>query len=86
MSGLKAAARQFVYEVFADLRPKQAKYQGSDADALIPKEVVGDLIAAAAQESAALTLFRNVQLSAKVASMPVLSALPVTYWVSPTPA
>lgn len=45
---------------------------GSDADALIPKEVVGDLIAAATQESAALTLFRNVQLSAKVASMPVL--------------
>jgi hypothetical protein len=33
---------------------------------------VGDLIAAATQESAALTLFRNVQLSAKVASMPVL--------------
>jgi hypothetical protein len=45
---------------------------GSDADTLIPKEVVGDLIAAATQESAALTLFRNVQLSAKVASMPVL--------------
>jgi hypothetical protein len=50
-----------------------------DADALIPKDVAGELIAAATGESAALTLFRNVQLSTKLATMPVLAALPVAY-------
>jgi hypothetical protein len=58
----------------------------SDADALIPREVATELIAAATGESAALTLFRNVQLSSKVGTMPVLSALPVAYWSRATPA
>lgn len=53
-----------------------------DADALIPKDVAGELIAAATGESGALTLFRNVQLSTKLATMPVLAALPVAYWVA----
>jgi HK97 family phage major capsid protein len=54
----------------------------SDAGALIPTDVAGDLIAAATQESAALTLFRRAQLSTKTTRLPVLSALPVSYWVS----
>jgi HK97 family phage major capsid protein len=62
--------------------PYNAIISRTDADALIPQEVVGELIAAATGQSAALTLFRNVQLSTKVASMPVLSALPVAYWVN----
>jgi HK97 family phage major capsid protein len=54
----------------------------TDADVLIPTETATDLIAAATQESAALTLFRRAQLSTKISRMPVLSALPVAYWVS----
>jgi HK97 family phage major capsid protein len=54
----------------------------TDADALIPKDVADQVIAAATQESAALSLFRNVQLSSKLATMPVLSALPISYWVN----
>lgn len=38
--------------------------------------------AAATQESAALTLCRNAQLSTKLNVQPVLSALPVAYWVA----
>jgi HK97 family phage major capsid protein len=54
----------------------------TDADALIPDEVAADLIAAATQESAALTLFRRAQMGTKLSTLPVLSALPVAYWVS----
>ena len=54
----------------------------TDADALIPEEVASQVISAATKESAALSLFRRVQLSSKVAKMPVLSALPIAYFVS----
>jgi HK97 family phage major capsid protein len=54
----------------------------TDADALIPVDVVEEVIAAATQESAALTLFKRAQLSTKTARMPVLAALPIAYWVS----
>jgi HK97 family phage major capsid protein len=54
----------------------------TDADALIPEDVVAGLISAATQESAALTLFRRAQLSTKTSKLPVLAALPVAYWVS----
>jgi len=54
----------------------------ADADALIPEDVAGDAIAAATEESAALQLFRRVSLGTKITSMPVLSALPVAYWVN----
>ena len=54
----------------------------TDADALIPTDVASQLIAAATQESAALTLCRTAQLSTKLNVQPVLSALPVAYWVA----
>jgi HK97 family phage major capsid protein len=54
----------------------------TDADALIPTDVAAQLIAAATQESAALTLCQTAQLSTKLSRQPVLSALPVAYWVS----
>jgi HK97 family phage major capsid protein len=54
----------------------------ADAQALIPEEVATDVIAAATQASAALTLCRRATMSSKSKSLPVLSALPVAYWVN----
>jgi HK97 family phage major capsid protein len=54
----------------------------SDVDAAIPVDITADLISTVTQESAALTLFRRAQLSTKVTRQPVMSALPVAYWVS----
>ena len=54
----------------------------ADADALIPEEVATEIIQVATQESAALTLCRRATMSSKTKSLPVLSALPVAYWVN----
>jgi len=54
----------------------------TDADALIPTEQADELIASATQESAALALCKRANLSTKMTVQPVLSALPVAYWVS----
>ena len=53
-----------------------------DADALIPVETAGQIISATTRASAALTLCRSARMSAKVAKQPVLSALPVAYWIA----
>lgn len=53
-----------------------------DADPLIPEDVAGEAIAAATRQSAALTLFRRVSMGSKLTRVPVLSALPVAYWVN----
>jgi HK97 family phage major capsid protein len=54
----------------------------TDANALIPEDVANQAISAATKESAALTLCKQAQLSTKVNRMPVLAALPVSYWVN----
>ena len=54
----------------------------TDADVLIPTEQAEAVISAATQESAALILFNRAQLSTKVTRQPVMSALPVAYWVA----
>jgi hypothetical protein len=54
----------------------------TDADSLIPQGQADAVIKAATQESAALTLFNRAQLSTKVSRQPVMSALPVAYWVA----
>jgi HK97 family phage major capsid protein len=54
----------------------------ADAAPLIPEEVVDEVIKLAANESAALSLFRRVNMGTKTSSMPVLSALPVAYFVN----
>jgi HK97 family phage major capsid protein len=54
----------------------------SDADALIPVEVASEMLQAAIGESAALTLFPQVPMSAKQRRVPVVSALPVAYFVN----
>lgn len=54
----------------------------SDAAALIPEEVAPDIIKRATEQSAALTLFRRVNMSRQQQRMPVMAALPVAYFVN----
>lgn len=54
----------------------------TDASALIPEEVSKDMIRRATDDSATLRLFRRVPVSRAQTRFPVLSALPVAYWVN----
>lgn len=54
----------------------------TDAAALIPEDVSRDMIRRATDDSAALQLFRKVPVSRAQVRFPVLSALPVAYWVN----
>ncbi len=54
----------------------------TDAAALIPEEVSKDMIRRATDDSAALSLFRRVPVGRAQVRFPVLSALPVAYWVN----
>jgi HK97 family phage major capsid protein len=56
----------------------------ADAAAAIPEEVARDIWGVAAKESVALQVFRRINVSAAQVRIPVVSALPVAYWVSPT--
>jgi HK97 family phage major capsid protein len=54
----------------------------TDAGSLIPEEVSRDMIRRATDDSAALQLFRRVPVSRAQVRFPILSALPVAYWVA----
>jgi hypothetical protein len=54
----------------------------ADVDAFIPEDVATEVLQAAVQQSAALSLFPSVPMSSKTRRMPVLSALPVAYFVN----
>lgn len=54
----------------------------TDANALIPEDVAGTIIQSMVTESATLSLFQHVVMSRAQQRMPVLSALPVAYWVN----
>lgn len=54
----------------------------TDAQALIPEQVVNDMLGHAEKTSAALTRFRRVPVSGQQTRFPVLSALPLAYWVT----
>jgi len=54
----------------------------TDAASLIPEEVSKDMIRRATDDSAALGLFRRIPVSRAQVRFPVLSALPVAYWVN----
>lgn len=53
-----------------------------DAGALIPPEFAKEIIDGATEESTALTRFRRVNMATNQTRMPVLSALPVAYFVN----
>ncbi len=54
----------------------------TDAAALIPEEVSRELVRKSTEESAVLSLFRRVAVGRAQVRMPVISALPVAYWVN----
>jgi HK97 family phage major capsid protein len=54
----------------------------SDAQELIPDEVSREIIQGTKVASAARQMMRTVLMGTKVARMPVLSALPIAYWVN----
>jgi hypothetical protein len=53
-----------------------------DASPLIPVGEAQEIIKLATTQSAALNLFRRVNMSSKVTTQPVLSALSGAYWVN----
>jgi HK97 family phage major capsid protein len=53
----------------------------TDAAALIPEEVAREIIQGLPAQSAAFSTFRHVNMGRAQQRMPVLSALPVAYWV-----
>jgi HK97 family phage major capsid protein len=54
----------------------------ADVESFIPEDVATEVLQAAVQSSAALSLFPTVPMSSKTRRMPVLSALPVAYFVN----
>lgn len=54
----------------------------TDAAALIPEEVSREMLKRMPDDSAVLTMFRRVPVGRAQVRFPVLSALPVAYWVS----
>jgi HK97 family phage major capsid protein len=54
----------------------------SDAASTIPEEVAADVIKAATEQSATLSLFRRVNMGSALSTLPVLSALAQAYWVA----
>ncbi len=54
----------------------------TDASALVPEEVSTEMLGYATQESAAMTRFRRVPVGRAQVRFPVLSALPLAYWVA----
>jgi len=55
-----------------------------DAQALVPEEVVNSMLTGPADAGAVLSLFRRIPVGRNQVRFPVLSALPVAYWVTGT--
>lgn len=54
----------------------------TDAAALIPEEVSREMLGKVREESAVLRMFRRVPVARAQVRFPILSALPVAYWVT----
>ena len=61
--------------------PYNSLISRSDAQALVPEQVSNAILGNLAAQSAALQSFRRVTMSTNTTRMPVLSALPVAYFV-----
>lgn len=54
----------------------------TDAQALVPEEVSRTMLGKAVDQSAVLSLFRHIPVSRNQIRFPVMSALPIAYWVT----
>lgn len=54
----------------------------TDAAALVPEEVSNEMLGKATEQSAVLQMFRRVPVGRNQVRFPVLSALPMAYWVT----
>lgn len=54
----------------------------TNVQALIPEQVTNDLLVGLQNQSAALTMFRQIRMSTNQTRMPVVSALPTAYFVT----
>lgn len=62
--------------------PYNSLVSRTDVGALIPEEVSRDMLGRVREESAALGMFRRVPVAGTQVRFPILSALPMAYWVS----
>src|SRR5437764_12799665 len=53
-----------------------------DLGPLIPPEIASEIIKTLPQKSGAMSLCRSVRMSTRALTQPVLSALPLAYWVN----
>lgn len=61
--------------------PYDSQLERSDVEARVPEEVASEVIKGATSQSAVLTLARRVPISSKTQRLPVLSVLPIAYFV-----
>jgi HK97 family phage major capsid protein len=54
----------------------------SDVSPLIPEQVSNEMLGKATEDSTVLSLFRNIPVGSGQLRFPILSALPMAYWVS----
>ena len=54
----------------------------TDAAALIPEEVSKEMLGKAVEDSAVLKMFKRIPVARGQVRLPILSALPVAYWVA----
>jgi HK97 family phage major capsid protein len=54
----------------------------TDVEALVPEEISRMMLGKATEESAVLRMFRRIPVSRNQIRFPILSALPVAYWVT----
>jgi HK97 family phage major capsid protein len=54
----------------------------TDVSPLIPEQVSNEMLVQATAQSAALTMFRRIPVAGTQTRLPILSALPVAYWVT----
>jgi HK97 family phage major capsid protein len=54
----------------------------SDVQALIPEQVSNEMLGKATQSSAVLSTFRAIPVQGNAMRFPILTALPIAYWVS----